>query len=46
MLGDITRGVGFDEEVKVAWLMVARDRGVAADNFFGCAIGLGKRCGD
>jgi len=35
VFGDVTGGVGLDEEVEVTWLVVARDGGVGADDFFG-----------
>lgn len=34
MLGDVARGVGFDQDVEVAGLVVAGDGGVGADDLF------------
>ena len=42
MLGDVTRGVGLNEEVEVPGLVVAGDGGVGSDDFFIGAIGLGE----
>lgn len=42
VLGDVALGVGLDEDVKVARLVVTRHRSVRADNFLGGAIRLGK----
>lgn len=42
VLRDVALGVGLDEDVKVARLVVARHRSVRADNFLGGAIRLGK----
>ena len=39
---NVTGGVGLDEEVEVAGLVVAGDGGVGADDFFGRAVGLGE----
>jgi len=41
VLADVAGGVGLDEEVKVAGLVVAADRGVGADDILGAAVGLG-----
>lgn len=41
VLGDVAGGVGLDQEVKVAGLVVARDGGVGAHDLLGGAIGLG-----
>lgn len=50
MLGDVAGGVGFDQEVEVAGLVVAGDGGVRADDFFfdGVAVfvGYGEGGGD
>jgi hypothetical protein len=43
MLRDITGGVGLDEEIEVAGLVVTRDRGIGSNNFFLGAVWLGKR---
>ena len=43
VLADIARGVGLDQEVEVAGLMVAADRRVGAHNLLGAAIGLCNR---
>lgn len=40
MLGDVSGRVGFYEQVKVPGLMVARDRGVGADDLFEGTVGL------
>jgi hypothetical protein len=42
VLRDVTGGVRLDEEVEVAGLMVARDRGVGSDDFFLGAVWLGE----
>lgn len=40
VFGDIAGGVGLDEEIEIARLVVAGNWGVRADNFLGGAIGL------
>lgn len=42
VLGDVALGVGLDQEVEEAGLVVARDGSVRADDFLGRAIGLGE----
>lgn len=42
VLGDIASGVGLDQKVKVARLVVARDGGIGAHDLLGGAIGLGQ----
>jgi hypothetical protein len=37
VLGDVTLGIGLDEQVEVASLVVGRDGGVGADNLLGLA---------
>lgn len=47
MLGDIAGGVGFDEQVEVALVVVGGDGGVGADDLFGLAVdGEGGTEGD
>jgi hypothetical protein len=45
VLGDVTLGVGLDQEVEVAGLIVGRNGSVRADNLLGLA-GDGSRQGD
>jgi hypothetical protein len=45
VLGDVTLGVGLDQQVEVASLVVGRDGGVGADNLLGLA-GDGRGEGD
>jgi hypothetical protein len=40
VLGDVALGVGLDEQVEVAGLVVAGDGSVGADNLLGAAIRL------
>lgn len=42
VLGDVALGVGLDQEVEEAGLVVARYGSVRADDFLGRAIGLGE----
>lgn len=42
VFGDVTGGVRLNEEIEVAWLVVARNWGVGADDLFGCAFRLRK----
>lgn len=42
VLGDVTRGVGLNEEVEVPGLVVAGDGGVGSDDFFIGTFGLGE----
>lgn len=42
VLGDVSGRVGLDQEVEVAGLVVAADRGVGADDLLGCAVRLGE----
>jgi hypothetical protein len=46
VLGDVALGVGLDEEVEVAGLVVSGDGGVGADDFLGGAVGLLDRGAD
>lgn len=48
VLRDVAGGIGFDEQVEVAWLVVARDRGIGSHNLLGAAVGLlhGRADGD
>jgi hypothetical protein len=46
VLGDIAGGVGLDEEVKEAGLMVTRDGSVGAEDVLVCAIWLRAAGGD
>lgn len=46
MLGDVAGGVGFDQKVEVAGLVVAGDGSVRADNLFGGGVWLGEHCRD
>jgi hypothetical protein len=41
VLGDVAGGVRLDQEVKVAGLVVARDRGVGAHDLLAGSVGLG-----
>lgn len=43
MLGDIAGRVRFDEQVKEAWVLVRRDWGIRANDFFGLTIDLKRR---
>lgn len=42
VLADVSGGVGLDQEVEVAGLVVTADRGVGADDLLGSAVGLGE----
>lgn len=46
VLGDVAGGVGLDEQVEVTWLVVARDRGVGAEEVLANGLALGVRCGE
>lgn len=46
VLGNVAGGVRLDEQVEVAGLVIARDRGVRADDFLGGAVWLGERGAD
>lgn len=46
VFGDVAGGVGFDEQVEVAGLVVAGDWGVGADDFFVGVVGLREGGGD
>jgi len=41
VLGDVAGGVGLDEQVEVAGLVIARDGGIRANNLLAGAVGLG-----